>query len=66
MMTMVFCTVRRGSLEGWREDALGVLVTQSWLMPFLLLIVFGENLKTMISQINPKNSAAIDFHDVTK
>ena len=45
MMTMVFCTLRRGSLEGWREDALGVLVTQSYLMPFLLLLVFGENLK---------------------
>jgi hypothetical protein len=43
-LTLGLCTIRRGSLEGWRDDVSGILAALSWAVPLALLLVFGPAL----------------------
>ena len=49
-LTFALCAVRRGSMEGWREDVSGVLVALSWTLPLMLLLVFGPALMASRAQ----------------
>lgn len=41
VLALLLSTLRRGSLDGWRDDAAAVMSSVMWTLPLMLVAVFG-------------------------